>query len=82
MTRTHQIAKYKTGVPLIAVAILLAIMAEAFVLITVLVLMIQPGNEFIRSALPIVVGVLITVVIGEIFINIPKKIQVHFKQPI
>ncbi|MBI3842455.1 MAG: CbtB-domain containing protein [Thaumarchaeota archaeon] len=25
MTRTHQIAKYKTGVPLIAVAILLAI---------------------------------------------------------
>jgi len=46
----------------------LAAMAETFVLITVLILIIQPGNDFIRFALPVIVGILVTIVIGEIFI--------------
>lgn len=50
-----------------------AVLAETFVLITTLVLILQPGNEFIRSTLPIVLGVLITVVIGEIFVNHSEK---------
>ncbi|HOW36553.1 MAG TPA: APC family permease [Candidatus Omnitrophota bacterium] len=49
-------------------AILLAIMAEAFVFIAVLILFIQPGHDFIRFALPIIIGVLVTVIIGEIFV--------------
>ena len=50
-------------------AIVLAIMAEIFILIAVLVLIIQPGHDFIRSALPIIVGVLICVVSGEILVT-------------
>jgi amino acid transporter len=50
------------------VAILLAVMAEIFVLITALVLAFQPGKDFVRSSLPVIIGVLITVVVGEIFI--------------
>lgn len=49
-------------------AILLAIMAEAFVLMSTLVLVIQPGHDFVKSALPIILGVVITVVLGEIFV--------------
>ncbi|MDD5130885.1 MAG: APC family permease [Candidatus Omnitrophica bacterium] len=55
-------------------AILLAVMAEIFILIALLILFIQPGHDFIRSALPIVLGVLIVVVIGEIFLNRSKRI--------
>ena len=47
-------------------AIFLAIMAETFVLIAVLILIIQPGHDFVRSALPIIIGVLISVIIGEV----------------
>ena len=47
-------------------AIFLAIMAEIFVLIAVLILIIQPGHDFVRSALPIIIGVLISVIIGEV----------------
>jgi amino acid transporter len=50
-------------------AVCVAGLAETFALVTVLVLILQPGKEFIRSILPIAVGVLITVVIGEIFVN-------------
>jgi amino acid transporter len=46
-----------------------ALMAEAFVLMTALVLLLQPGNDFMRAALPIIMGTLITVGIGEIFIS-------------
>ena len=50
-------------------AILLAVMAEIFILIALLVLLIQPGHDFLRFALPILIGVLITVSVGEIFIS-------------
>lgn len=46
-----------------------AIMAEVFVLVTALVLVFQPGSDFLRACLPIIVGVLITVGVGEIFIS-------------
>jgi len=45
-----------------------AIMAEAFVLLTILVLVLQPGDDFLRVCLPIITGVIITVGVGEIFI--------------
>jgi amino acid transporter len=45
-----------------------AIMAEAFVLLTAVVLVLQPGDDFLRASLPIIIGALITVGIGEIFI--------------
>lgn len=45
-----------------------ALMAEAFVLLTALVLLLQPGNDFLRSALPVIAGSLIAIVVGEIFI--------------
>ena len=54
-------------------AILLAVMAEIFILTALVILFIQPGHDFMKSVLPIVVGVLITVVIGEIFVNHSKK---------
>lgn len=48
--------------------VFLALMAEVFVLVAVLVLMVQPGNDFIRSALPVIIGVLTAVIIGEILV--------------
>ncbi|MDD5120875.1 MAG: APC family permease [Candidatus Omnitrophica bacterium] len=54
-------------------AIILAVMAEMFVLIAVLVLIIQPGHDFIRSALPVIIGVLITVIAGEILLSYSRK---------
>jgi len=50
------------------VGIGLAVMAEAFVLLTMLVLALQPGDDFLRVSLPIIIGALITVGVGEIFI--------------
>jgi amino acid transporter len=49
-------------------AILLAIMAEIVVFVAVLIWIIQPGHEFARAALPIMVGVLITVLVGEVLV--------------
>ena len=49
-------------------AILLALIAELFVLLTVVVLIMQPGHDFMRIALPVIVGVIITVLVGEVFI--------------
>jgi amino acid transporter len=53
-----------------------AIMAEAFVLLTALVLLLQPGDNFLRASLPIIIGVVITVGIGEIFIA--RRPATHF----
>jgi len=49
-------------------ALLLAVMAEIFVFLAMAVLIMQPGHDFMRSALPIIIGVLIAVVIGEILV--------------
>lgn len=49
-------------------AIFLAVMAELFVLATILILLIQPGHDFLRSSVPIIAGVIITVVAGEILV--------------
>lgn len=50
-------------------AYLLAIVAEVFILITVVILLIQPGQDFVWTSLPIIVGSFISVIIGEILIN-------------
>jgi amino acid transporter len=55
------------------VAIGAAIMAEAFVLVTVLVLLFQPGLDSLRACLPIIIGVLITIVTGEILVTRSAK---------
>ena len=55
------------------VAILLALIAEFFVLLTVVVLIVQPGRDFMRIALPVIVGVIVTVLIGEFFIACAVK---------
>ncbi len=49
-------------------AIFLAALAETFVLAAVLILIIQPGHDFIRIALPVILGVVMTVVAGEILV--------------
>lgn len=55
-------------------AFLLAGLAEIFVLSAVLILIIQPGHDFIRAALPIIFGVVVTVVAGEV-VSIKGKCQ-------
>ncbi len=59
-------------------AIFLAILAEVFVLAAVLILIIQPGHDFIRIALPVILGVVITVIAGEILVarSIKKSLSV------
>jgi len=47
---------------------LLAVMAEIFVLAAVSILVIQPGHDFTRFALPVIAGVLIVIGVGEIFV--------------
>jgi amino acid transporter len=49
-------------------AVFLAVLAEIFVLIGILVLIVQPGHDFIRSSLPIIIGVLAFVAAGEILV--------------
>lgn len=49
-------------------AIFLAVMAEGFVVMTFAVVIAQPGHGFIRSSLPLIVGVVIALGLGEIFI--------------
>jgi len=44
-----------------------AIIVEVFVVVTMLVLAFQPGDDFLRVSLPILIGVIITVGLGEIF---------------
>jgi amino acid transporter len=50
-------------------AILLAILAGMFVLAAILILLIQPGQDFMRVTLPIIAGVIIVVIIGEILLS-------------
>lgn len=45
--------------------ILLTLLAGIFVLAAILILLIQPGHDFVRVALPIITGVLLVVVVGE-----------------
>jgi hypothetical protein len=47
-------------------AVFLAVMAEVFVLTAVLVLIIQPGHDFNKFSLPVIIGVLIVIILGEI----------------
>jgi amino acid transporter len=49
-------------------AIFLAAMAELFVLATIVILIIQPGHDFMKSSLPIIIGVVITAAVGEILV--------------
>ncbi|MBN1288611.1 MAG: APC family permease [Actinobacteria bacterium] len=48
--------------------IFLAVMAEVFLMVSILVVIIQPGNNFLRSSLPIIIGTIITIVAGEFLI--------------
>lgn len=52
------------------VGTLAAIMAEFFVLVTFVVLVLQPGDDFLHASLPIIIGALTTIGIGEIFIRV------------
>jgi len=54
-------------------AFFLAVLAETFLLLTILLLCIQPGKEFIWAALPIIAGTIIAVVTGEMIINYSLK---------
>jgi amino acid transporter len=46
-----------------------AVIAEIFLILTVLILILQPGHDFKRTALPIISGIVVTIFIGEIFIK-------------
>ncbi len=48
------------------IAIAMAVLAEMFILISALILVIQPGHDFIRIALPNIAGILIALISGEI----------------
>ena len=50
------------------IATVLAIMAEGVVFVALLVWIIQPGREFTRSTLPMLVGVALTILAGEILV--------------
>jgi len=54
-------------------AFFLAGLSELFVLSAVLILIIQPGHNFIRTALPIILGVVSTIVVGEVFVSRLKR---------
>lgn len=57
----------------------LAVMAELFIIMAMAILFFQPGHGFIRSALPLIVGVFITLAAGEIFIftSMRKRKECH-----
>ncbi len=48
---------------------LLAVLAGIFVLAAILILIVQPGQDFIRTALPVIIGVVITIIAGEIIMS-------------
>jgi amino acid transporter len=50
-------------------AIFLAILAESCIVFAVVLLCIQPGKDFVWSALPILVGTVFFVIMGEVLIN-------------
>jgi amino acid transporter len=47
--------------------------AEMFLLLAIILLCIQPGKEFVWAALPIIVGTIITVLIGEGLIRVSEN---------
>ncbi|MFA6379343.1 MAG: APC family permease [Candidatus Omnitrophota bacterium] len=49
-------------------AIFLAVMVEMFILMAMVVLFLQPGKDFVRAALPLIIGVVVTLGLGEVFI--------------
>jgi amino acid transporter len=49
-------------------AIFLAVMAEMFIVMAMVVLFLQPGKDFVKAALPLIIGVAITLGLGEAFI--------------
>lgn len=50
-----------------------AVVAEIFTLLTMVVLLIQPGEDFLESSLPVIFGTIITIIVGEIIIKHPMK---------
>jgi glutamate:GABA antiporter len=50
-------------------AIFLAVMAGTFVLAAILILIIQPGQDFVWVSLPIIAGVIIVVIAGEVLVR-------------
>ncbi len=46
-------------------AVLLAGTAEIFILAAIIVLVFQPGHDFMKSSLPVIIGVLVAVAAGE-----------------
>jgi len=54
-------------------AISLAVMAAVFILIALLILFVQPGHDFMKAALPIIIGVLVVVIAGEILISYSSR---------
>ncbi len=65
-------------------AILLAILAGMFVLAAILILIIQPGQDFVRVTLPIIAGVIIVVIVGEILLSrctVTGEAASHLREP-
>lgn len=51
----------------------IAVVAELFMLFIIVVLLIQPGDSFVKTALPIIAGTVLTVIVGEILISRSAK---------
>jgi glutamate:GABA antiporter len=49
-------------------AVFLAVLDELFVVAAAVILLVQPGRPFLRNALPVIIGTVVVVVIGEIFV--------------
>jgi amino acid transporter len=58
-------------------AFLLAGVAEAALLLTVVILCVQPGKDFLWTALPIIVGSISCVIVGELLISYSLKRSKH-----
>ncbi|MFA5093527.1 MAG: APC family permease [Candidatus Omnitrophota bacterium] len=50
-------------------AVMLAVVAEVFILTALLILFIQPGHDFVKSSLPVIIGVLLIVLVGEFLLR-------------
>jgi len=46
-------------------AVSLAGTAELFILTAIIVLVVQPGHDFMKSSLPVIIGVMVAVAAGE-----------------
>lgn len=54
-------------------AVFLAVVAEVFLIVTVIILCIQPGKDFVWTALPVIAGSIVSVASGEILIDYSLK---------